>query len=323
MPLLDVRGLCVHFPTPQGLARAVDGATFTLEKGRTLALVGESGSGKSTTALAILGLHSKSTRISGSVYFEGCSLLDSPRRMLQTIRGRGISMIFQEAAASLNPIYTVGSRLAETVRLHRGSGRRAAWRTTLDLLRDVRLEPPDRMARRYPHELSGGMQQRVAIALALAGQPSLLVADEPISALDATSQKEIVDLLAELSRRHAMALLLISHDLDLVAQMADTLAVMYAGKIVETGPAVQIFQAPLHPYTAALLACRPHIGNSGRLRGIPGMVPPATDYPAGCRFRDRCVFADGECVREPPCQEHQPGRWAACWHHDRVGLENS
>jgi peptide/nickel transport system ATP-binding protein len=313
-PLLDVRGLCVHFPTSAGVSRAVDGISFQIHRDQTLGLVGESGCGKSATALALLGLHPASTHVSGSVHFDGVSLLDLPDSHWMKIRGRGIALVFQEPGIGLNPIYRLGRQLAEMVRLHQGLSRRAAWHAALELLAAVQLDNPGQVAGQYPHEISGGMQQRIALALALAGRPRLLIADEPTTALDVTVQKEILLLLRQLTSQLGMALLLISHDLDVVDQMADTVAVMYAGQIVEYGPVANVFHNPLHPYTEGLLACRPRLGQTGRLRTIDGVVPVATQFPAGCRFRERCSRRSDLCFTEPGLEEHKPGRWAACWY---------
>jgi peptide/nickel transport system ATP-binding protein len=314
-PLLDVRRLTVSFPTAGGgVARAVDDVSFSLEPRQTLGLVGESGCGKSATALALLGLHPPSTRLTGAVHFAGTSLLDLPPSRWASIRGRGISMVFQEPAASLNPIYRLGRQVAETVRLHQRLSRAAAWKAALELLRVVQIADPQRVAHQYPHEVSGGMQQRVMIALALAGRPRVLLADEPTTALDTTVQAEILALLRQLRDRFGMALLLITHDLVVVAQMADTVAVMYASKIVEHGPAQHVLQRPLHPYTVGLLACRPRLGQTGRLRIIEGTVPRPTQLPPGCRFRDRCALASAQCLQQPSLEEREPGHWVACWH---------
>jgi peptide/nickel transport system ATP-binding protein len=317
-PLLHVQDLRVHFPTAAGVARAVDGISFTLQAGRTLGLVGESGCGKSVTAAALLRLLPSSAQISGAVDFEGVALLQLPEGRMRSVRGAGIGLIFQEPVSSLNPIFPLGSQIAEVVRVHQRIGRRAAWNTALDLLRAVQIRSPERVARQYPHQVSGGMAQRVAIALALAGQPRLLIADEPTTALDTTVQAEILTLLRRLRQEHGMAMLLITHDLDVVAEMAEDVAVMYTGKIVEQGPLRRVFQAPLHPYTAGLLACRPRLGCSGRLASIEGVVPPATHWPQGCRFRERCPFRDEQCLQEPPLQERGPEHAAACWHWQRV-----
>jgi oligopeptide/dipeptide ABC transporter ATP-binding protein len=315
LPLLDVRNLSIAFPTSDGgWARAVDGISFTLERHQTLGLVGESGCGKSTTALALLGLHASSTRVEGTVHFEGTSLLELPAQRWPTIRGRGLALVFQEPAACLNPLYSLGRQIAETVRVHQGLGRRVAWSAALDWLRMVQLTDPERVARQYPHEVSGGMQQRVMLALALAGRPRLLLADEPTSALDVTVQAEILVLLQRLRDDLGMALLLITHDLDVVGRLADQVAVMYAGKIVERGPTQEVLQRPLHPYTAALLACRPRLGQTGRLPSIEGTIPLPTAWPAGCRFRERCAHRTDQCGNEPPLEEREPGHWVACWH---------
>lgn len=258
-PLLEVRDLRVQFPTPAGLVRAVDGVSLTLERQETFGLVGESGCGKSATALALFRLLPLGTLVSGSIQFEGKSLLDLPERAMRSIRGGGMGMIFQEPAASLNPIYSLGSQVAEAVRLHRRLSRRGSREAALGLLGDVQLADPLRVARQYPHEVSGGMQQRVMIAMALAGRTRLLVADEPTTALDVTVQAEILTLLRRLRHQHGMSLLLIAHDLDVVAEMVDTVAVMHAGTIVERGAVATVFTRPVHPYTKGLLACRPRI----------------------------------------------------------------
>jgi oligopeptide/dipeptide ABC transporter ATP-binding protein len=313
-PLLDIHDLHVHFPTAAGLARAVDGVSLRIEEGQSLCLVGESGCGKTATTLALFRLHPPSARVGGFIRFQGASLLELTEREMCRVRGGGMALVFQEPASSLNPIYTIGSQLAEVVRLHRHLSRREGWRTALDLLRDVQLSEAERVARQYPHELSGGMQQRVVIAMALAGHPRLLVADEPTTALDATVQAEILALLRRLRAERGMALLLITHDLGIVAEMADMVAVMYAGKVVEQGPVAQVFRAPLHPYTAGLLSCRPRPGTTGRLRSIEGVVPPATAWPEGCRFRPRCLHQSEQCGQEPALAEHRPGQASACWH---------
>jgi oligopeptide/dipeptide ABC transporter ATP-binding protein len=315
--VLVIHRLSVAFPTSDGLARAVDGISFDMAPRYTLSLVGESGCGKSATALAILGLHPPSTQISGTVHFEGTLLLDLPEPRWRMIRGRGISMIFQEPAACLNPIYCLGIQVAETIRVHQRLSRKAAWNAGVDLLRVVQLANPERVARQYPHEISGGMQQRVMIALALAGRPRVLVADEPTSALDVTVQAEILGLLRRLRDQFDMALLLITHDLEIVNQMADQVAVMYAGKIVELGSTQQVLGRPLHPYSVGLLACRPRLGQKGRLRSIDGTVPSATRWPGGCRFRDRCALGTDQCAVEPPLEEREPGHWVACWHWEK------
>jgi oligopeptide/dipeptide ABC transporter ATP-binding protein len=225
-----------------------------------------------------------------------------------------MAIVFQEPGAGLNPIYSLGRQVAESVRRRQGLGRRGSWDAALDLFRLVQLSEPERVARQYPHEVSGGMQQRVAIALALAGRPQLLLADEPTTALDVTVQADILALLQRLRQQLGMALLLITHDLDIVAGMADEVGVMYAGKLVERGPAEAVLRRPLHPYTAALLACRPRLGQTARLRSIDGAGPPATQLPVGCRFRDRCMSRSQQCQLEPPLDQVEPAHWVACWH---------
>jgi oligopeptide/dipeptide ABC transporter ATP-binding protein len=316
--VLDVHDLRVYFPTAAGLARAVDGVSLHVEAGQTLCLVGESGCGKTATALALVRLHPPSARVSGIIRIDGTSVLDLSEKELSRLRGGGMALVFQEPASSLNPIYTIGSQVAEVARLHRGLSRRGAWAAGLELLRDVQLSDAGRVARQYPHELSGGMQQRAVIAMALAGRPRLLLADEPTTALDTTVQAEILALLRRLRAEHGMALLLITHDLGIVAEMADAVAVMYAGKIVERGPVDQVFAAPLHPYTAGLLDCRPRLGATGRLLSIEGVVPPAIAWPEGCRFGPRCALRSGQCAQEPALAEHGSGQAAACWHWDRM-----
>ncbi len=311
---LTVSRLSVYFPTPGGVARAVDGVSLAVAPGAALGLVGESGCGKSTLASALLRLLPSSARVGGVVHFGRVSLLDLPEKRLRAVRGRGMALVAQDPGAGFNPIYRLGSQLAEAVRVHQGLGRRAARDAGLDLLRAVQLDDPERVARQYAHEVSGGMLQRVAIALALAGRPRLLLADEPTSALDVTVQAGILALLRQLRDRLGMALLLIAHDLEVVARMTETVAVMYAGQVVETGPTARVLRRPLHPYTAALLACRPHLGQSGRLKTIEGTVPPATHFPTGCRFRDRCGFASDQCRQTPQLEEQEPGHWVACWH---------
>lgn len=319
---LTVSRLSVYFPTPAGVARAVDDVSLTVAPGAALGLVGESGCGKSTLASALLRLLPSSARVAGAVHFGGVSLLDLPENRLREIRGRGMALVAQDPGAGFNPIYRLGSQLAEAVRVHQGLGRRAAWSAGLDLLRAVQLDDPERVARQYAHEVSGGMWQRVAIALALAGRPRLLLADEPTSALDVTVQAGILALLRQLRDRLGMALLLIAHDLEVVARMTETVAVMYAGQVVETGPTARVLQRPLHPYTAALLSCRPRLGQSGRLKTIDGTVPPATHFPAGCRFRDRCGFASDQCRQAPQLEEREPGHWVACWHAGITAANN-
>src|SRR5437867_5202989 len=273
MPLLEVRDLRTSFFLEGGEARAVDGVSFALDAGRVLGLVGESGCGKSVTALSLMRLVPPPGRIvGGQVRFDGRDLLLLPERDMRAVRGAGLAMIFQEPMTSLNPVFTVGSQIAEAVRLHRAVSRRAAWNRAVELLTEVGIADPVRRARDYPHQLSGGMRQRVMIAIAISCEPRVLIADEPTTALDVTIQAEILDLLAELRERHGMAVVLITHDLGVVAEQADEVAIMYAGRIVEHASVLDIFERPLHPYTPALLRSMPSLGSERRrrLEAIPG-----------------------------------------------------
>jgi oligopeptide/dipeptide ABC transporter ATP-binding protein len=302
-PILDVAGLTTVFRTDAGIARAVDGVSFSIGEGETLGLVGESGCGKSVTSLSILRLipQPPGEILRGStVRFRGRELLSLPERDMRKVRGNDIAMIFQEPMTSLNPVFTVGEQIAEAVRLHRRASRQEARERAIEMLRLVGIPAPDRRAKDYPHQLSGGQRQRVMIAMALCCDPELLIADEPTTALDVTIQAQILDLLVELRERLGMALLLITHDLGVVAQVCDRVAVMYAGRIVEQAPVERIFQDPRHPYTQGLLRAIPQLGrNADRLVTIPGQVPSALAWPTGCRFRLRCPFAWDRCLDEP------------------------
>src|SRR5713101_3779454 len=276
MPLLEVRDLRTSFFLEGGEARAVDGVSFALDAGRVLGLVGESGCGKSVTALSLMRLVPPPGRIvGGEVRLDGRDLLGLPERDMRAVRGAGMAMIFQEPMTSLNPVFTVGSQIAEAIRLHRRASRRAAWARAVELLAEVGISEPERRARDYPHRLSGGMRQRVMIAIAISCEPRVLVADEPTTALDVTIQAEILDLLRTLRERRGMALVLITHDLGVVAEQADEVAIMYAGRIVEHASVVDVFERPLHPYTQALLRSMPGLGSErrDRLETIPGQVP--------------------------------------------------
>jgi len=316
-PLLEVRDLVVEFATRRGTARAVDGVDLDLAVGATLGLVGESGCGKSVTSLAILRLLDTNARVrSGTIRFEGRDLLALDEPAMRRMRGARIAMIFQEPMTSLNPVFTVGAQIAETLRVHRALDRKAAWGRAVELMHLVEIPDPERRARSYPHELSGGMRQRVMIAIAIACEPALLIADEPTTALDVTIQAQILDLLRGLRARLGMGLLLITHDLGVVAAEADEVAIMYAGRIVERAPTAPLFARPAHPYTAALLASLPRLERRAeRLTPIPGSVPDLLALPSGCRFRDRCPRADARCAAEDPeLVEIAPGRRVACFH---------
>jgi peptide/nickel transport system ATP-binding protein len=301
--LLRVSDLRTSFFTSDGEVRAVDGVSFDIGDGQTVGLVGESGCGKSVTALSIMQLLPKSTgRIGGGeIQFQGRDLAGLPEQEMRRVRGNEISMIFQEPMTSLNPVMTVGDQIAETVRLHRGASRSAARNRAIEMLRLVKIADPQRRLGNYPHQFSGGQRQRVMIAMALACTPKLLIADEPTTALDVTIQAQILELIGELQGRLGMAVLLISHDLGVVAERTDEVAVMYAGKIVEIAKPELIFTRPKHPYTIGLLDSLPgRCGGKKRLATIPGMVPSPLDWPTGCRFRDRCARADARCAAQPP-----------------------
>ncbi len=318
MPLLlDVRNLHTHFFTDEGVVRAVDGVSFSIAAGKTLGMVGESGCGKSVTALSILRLvPSPPGRIvGGEIFFEGRNLLELSEPEMRRIRGQDIAMIFQEPMTSLNPVFTIGDQIAEAVRLHQGVGRHEARERTIEMLRLVEIPEPERRVDEYPHQLSGGMRQRVMIAMALSCNPKLLIADEPTTALDVTIQAQILDLLQGLRERLGMALLLVTHDLGIVAEQADEVVILYAGRVVERATIDEIFSRPLHPYTRGLLESVPKIGGgkTRRLNAIPGTVPPLLHLPSGCRFRDRCPMAISDCAAvDPPLEEKGPGHFVAC-----------
>ena len=301
MSLLEVRNLKTYFATRRGEVRSVDDVSFTLEQGETLSLVGESGCGKSVTALSIMRLVSSPGRVvGGEVWFEGRDLLKLSTEEMRAIRGDDIAMIFQDPMTSLNPVYTVGDQIAEAIRLHRKVSKREAWNQAVEGMRDVAIPAPEIRAKNYPHEMSGGMRQRVMIAMALACDPKMLIADEPTTALDVTIQAQILELLTELREKRRLALLLITHDLGVVAETSDRVAVMYAGKIVEEASAKELFKHPRHPYTEGLLRAVPRLdeqreGRMTRLQTIEGVVPNPLELPDGCRFAPRCPHAQSKC----------------------------
>ena len=315
-PLLAVEGLHAAFPTRRGLVRAVDGVDFTLSGGEVLALLGESGCGKSVTSLALMGLLPASARIEGRIRFRGEDLRGMSPDALRDLRGAAMAMVFQEPMGSLNPVLPVGRQVAEVLVAHGRADRRAARARAIALFGEVGLSEPERRYDAYPHELSGGMCQRVMIAMAIACDPVLLIADEPTTALDVTIQKQILALIEDLRRRRGTAVLLITHDLGVVAENADRVAVMYAGRIVETAPVRALFEAPLHPYTRGLLDSMPDLDDEEAvLNAIPGQVPDLAALPPGCAFAARCMHASARCLAEaPPMVEHEPGRSARCWH---------
>jgi dipeptide transport system ATP-binding protein len=292
MPLLEVENLSVAFPSQSGAMRAVDGVSITLEKGEVLGIVGESGSGKSVGMLAVMGLVPFPGRVTADkLLFEGRDLLSLSDAERRALTGKDIAMIFQEPTTSLNPSFTIGYQLAETLRVHEGVDRKAARRRVIELLEQVGIPAPESRLSAYPHQLSGGMNQRVMIAMAISCNPKLLIADEPTTALDVTIQAQILDLLLSLQRDRGMALILITHNMGVVSDTTERVAVMYAGQIMEERSTESLFASPQHPYTAALLAARPEASDGGRLATIPGVVPGAYDRPRGCLFGPRCTYA--------------------------------
>ncbi|HWM08452.1 MAG TPA: ABC transporter ATP-binding protein [Solirubrobacteraceae bacterium] len=316
-PLLAVEQLRTEFRTRAGTVRAVDGVDFSVDAGKTLCIVGESGSGKSVSALSIMRLIDPPGQIvpGSRVHFDGRNLAELPEAELRAIRGNDIAMIFQEPMSSLNPVHRIGDQIAQVVRLHRGVGRSEALERAVEMLRLVGIPAPERRLRDYPHQLSGGQRQRVMIAAALSCEPRLLIADEPTTALDVTIQAQILELLKDLRDRLGMALLLITHDLGVVSEVADHVAVMYAGRVVERGTVRDVFDTPQHPYTEALLHSVPMVGMSQaqRLKVIRGVVPSALHWPAGCHFAPRCDRAFERCQTDDPALIDVGGQEAACW----------
>ena len=325
MALLEVENLQTHFNTPDGVVRAVEGVSLHVEAGETLGVVGESGCGKSVTAMSILRLIQEPPgKIKGSIRFEGRDLLKLSEPEMRDIRGNAISMIFQEPMTSLNPVLTVGRQIGETVQLHQGMNARDAEQKAIDMLTLVGIPAPVRRVREYPHQLSGGMRQRVMIAMALACNPRLLIADEPTTALDVTIQAQILDLMRDLKTRLGSAIMLITHDLGVVAEMAERVIVMYAGRKVEEAPVLEIFARPLHPYTRGLIGAVPKLGSSledggrGKLAEISGLVPSLRQRIVGCPFAGRCELATDLCRQIAPAIEMKAdGHWVACHYAER------
>ena len=315
--LLEIKNLRTSFFTSDGEVRAVDGVTFDIEEGKTMGLVGESGCGKSVTALSIMQLLSKGIGrvVGGKILYRNENLAEFAEPQMREIRGNEISMIFQEPMTSLNPVFSVGDQISESVRLHQGVSAKAARNRAIEMLELVKIAEPHKRIKDFPHQLSGGMRQRVMIAMALSCNPTLLMADEPTTALDVTIQAQILELINELQAQLGMAVLLITHDLGVVAEQADEVAVMYAGKIVERAKPEIIFARPSHPYTIGLMNSVPGVTDKtkGRLEAIPGIVPSPLDWPSGCRFRDRCTEADDGCSEvQPDLLEIEPGHWVSC-----------
>ena len=317
-PLLDIRRLSTHYVSARGtrVTRAVDDVSLVLDQGQTLGIVGESGSGKTTLALTLLRLLPPAARIvSGEIFFEGADLMKKSDVEMRRIRGKRIAMILQDPMASLNPLFTVGDQVAEPIRVHEGASRRNAWSRALDLLKAVRIAAPESRVREYPHQLSGGMRQRIVGAIAISCEPRVLIADEPTTSLDLTIQAQYLKLLRDLQRDHNLALIFITHNLGIVAKMCDQVAVMYAGRLVEAGPVKQIYNSPAHPYTQALLESIPRVGdNRKRLTAIDGQPPDPSALPPGCAFHPRCPKIMDRCRSEaPPEFRVADAQTSRCW----------
>ena len=319
--LLDIRGLRTQFFTDDGLARAVDGVSYSLEKGETVGVVGESGCGKSVTALSVLRLipDPPGKIVDGEIIFEGTDLLQLSSADMRRIRGNDISMIFQEPMTSLNPVFTIGNQITEAVRLHQGLNKRDALAKAVEALRLVGIPVPERRVHEYPHQLSGGMRQRAMIAMALSCNPKVLIADEPTTALDVTIEAQILDLMRTLQEELGTAIIMITHDLGVIADIARKVVVMYAGKVAEQAPVERIFASPNHPYTQGLLQSLPRVdkdasGAKQRLQEIPGIVPSLLNLPTGCKFASRCPSVMPQCKeQEPPLEQVAPNHYSACW----------
>jgi peptide/nickel transport system ATP-binding protein/oligopeptide transport system ATP-binding protein len=314
--LVDIRNLKTHFFTDDGVVKAVDGVNFAIYRGKTLGVVGESGCGKSVTALSVMRLISPPGRIvEGEILFDGKNLATLPEPEMRKIRGRDISMIFQEPMTSLNPVFTIGYQIAEAVMLHLHKSKAEAREHTIKMLDKVRIPSAATRVDEYPHQMSGGMRQRVMIAMALACNPKLLIADEPSTALDVTIQAQILDLMRDLQKEFGMSIMMITHDLGVVAELADHVAVMYASKVVEYATVKDLFASPMHPYTQGLFRSRPSLATKkgDRLNVIAGSVPNPLNFPTGCKFHPRCPLAVEKCKTvEPALRELRPGHWVAC-----------
>ena len=322
-PLLQVKNLKVHFHTEHGKLTAVDGVSFTVHKGEIVGIVGESGCGKSVMSQSIIRLleHTDPVEYEGEVLFENQDLLSMPLSRLREIRGNEISVIFQDPLSSLNPVYTIGDQIEEVLRLHQKLSKKEAREKAVELLRLTGIPSPETRVHEYPHQLSGGMQQRAMIAMALACRPKLLIADEPTTALDVTIQAQILDLIVELNRTLGMAVLFITHDLGVVSEICDTVKVMYLGQVVEEAAADELFASPLHPYTQGLIRSIPKLegDRDERLHVIEGTVPSLSNVPQGCRFSTRCPFATELCHREEPAMRTAgTGRSVKCWHAEQI-----
>lgn len=322
-PLLDIRNLTTEFQTEEGIVRAVEDVSFYVNAGEVLGVVGESGCGKSVTALSIMQLVATPPGrfASGEIYFHGENLMDKPESQMRKIRGKDMAMIFQEPMSSLNPVYSVGYQIAEAIRLHQGVSKKQAWQRAIEMLERVGIPDASQRASEYPHQMSGGMCQRVMIAMALSCDPPLLIADEPTTALDVTIQAQILQLMKGLRQRIGTTIVLITHDLGVIAEMADRVLVMYAGRVVEEATVTSLFRQPRHPYTRGLLKSIPRLDQppEHKLHIIEGTVPHLSAMPPGCRFHPRCEFATEICKNEEPSLEFtDDGRSVACWHWDKI-----
>ncbi len=325
--LLEVKNLRTYFRTEDGVARAVDGVSFSVDRGETLGVVGESGCGKSVTALSVMGLipSPPGTIEGGEILFDGDDLTTYSDDQLRKVRGNDVSMIFQEPMTSLNPVFTIGDQIDEAILLHQGVTKEEARKRAIEMLKLVGIPAAEQRYSEYPHQLSGGMRQRVMIAMALSCNPKLLIADEPTTALDVTVQAQILELMNKLQEELGMGMMMITHDLGVIAEVCDRVAVMYAGKIVEYADVDPIFYSPRHPYTIGLLNSIPRLGDRvEKLATIEGTVPPPTDWPKGCHFCTRCQWADDLCWNdEPQLVEVDTGHQVACWHIDRVAADSA
>ena len=321
--MIDIQGLKTYFYTEDGVVKAVDGVDLYIKRGETLGVVGESGCGKSVTALSVMRLVGPPGKITeGKIMFDGKNLLELPERAMTKIRGNRISMIFQQPTSCLNPVFKIGDQIAEVLNIHQSLGREAGWQRAVELLRMVGIPEPEKRSHAYPHEISGGQAQRVMIAMALACVPELLIADEPTTALDVTIQAQIIDLMLDLREKTGTSILMITHDLGVVAEMCERVVVMYAGQVVEQADVKELFAHPLHPYTQGLIGSIPILGQiRERLDVIPGTVPNLLNPPPGCRFEPRCQVCDGAArerckVELPPLREIKPGHWVRTWLYD-------
>jgi len=320
--LLEVKDLKTTFLTENGPVTAVDGVTFSIKAGETLGIVGESGCGKSVTSESIMRLlNEKTTRYEGEIRYKGKNLLELSEAEMRDIRGNEISMIFQDAMTSLNPVYTIGNQIAESIMTHRKLSKNEAYEEAVEMLRMTGIPAPEKRVHEYPHEISGGMRQRAMIAMALACRPNLLIADEPTTALDVTIQAQILELINDLKKELNMAVIMITHDLGVVAEVCTQVVVMYLGQVIEQADVESLFERPLHPYTQGLLKCIPQLDGdrSQKLYTIKGIVPSLQQIPQGCRFASRCPYADAKCLQEAPAlQDVNPRQKVRCWHYDKI-----